>query len=105
MPHIILIELGNHVLGLSLLRLGYIVLVYIIKHPFAQALHGLLHTLRHGNGRFVHAVQYDVVNHVVEAFPDTVAQHIGITPGQLMLREHPGPDGVVYIVVDIGYLI
>ena len=43
--------------------------------------------------------------HIVQALPDAVSQYVRVLSGKLVFHKHPGPDGIVNIVIDIGDLV
>ena len=45
------------------------------------------------------------MDHSVEPLPHAVPQYIGVNRRQLLLHKHPGADGVVDVVVDVGDLV
>ena len=102
---IIVIELCDQFRHPAVLRLRHRVGVDMLKHPGPQSLHGLLHPRGHGNLRFVQTVQNNIVDQSVQPFPHAASQDVRVLPGEFLLLQQPGPDGVVNIVIDVGDLV
>ena len=88
-----------------LLRLGFASHINVPEHPVTKALHGRLMIRTHLDLRLSYAVLDNVMYEAVEPVMNIKAQHLGELSRDVFLGYESGPDGIIHVMIEIGYLI